>query len=66
MSVCSPAKHPSPDLWRHVIQERLSKVLELLKRELLQLKLQSKISKEVEAKVTKLQRENLLREQLKV
>lgn len=41
-------------------------MLELLKRELLQLKLQSKISKEVEAKVTMMQRQGLLREQLKV
>jgi hypothetical protein len=49
-----------------MVQERLHKTLELLKKELLQLKLQKKISKQVEDKVNTMQREVMLREQLKV
>ncbi|KAL5332806.1 Lon protease-like protein, mitochondrial [Aspergillus crustosus] len=47
------------------IEERLPKGLFLLKKELMNAQLQSKISKDVEAKIQKRQREYLLMEQLK-
>eukprot|EP00127_Corallochytrium_limacisporum_P003054 Clim_evm10s145 gene=Clim_evmTU10s145 len=47
------------------INERLNKVLVLLKKELVATKLQEKISRDVEEKVTKQQRRYLLMEQLK-
>lgn len=42
------------------------KVLEVAKRELMQLRLQSQLNKEVETKLNRLQRESILRDQLKV
>jgi Lon-like ATP-dependent protease len=48
-----------------VIEERLQKSLVLLKKELVNAQLQSKISKDVEAKIAKRQREYYLMEQLK-
>eukprot|EP00045_Choanoeca_perplexa_P013141 m.147135 g.147135 ORF g.147135 m.147135 type:complete len:965 (-) comp16252_c0_seq1:125-3019(-) len=48
------------------VKERLHKTLELLKKELLQLKLQQQISKQVEEKLNTMQREVMLREQLKM
>lgn len=48
-----------------VIEERLQKALLVLKKELLNAQLQSKISKEVEGKIAKRQREYYLMEQLK-
>eukprot|EP00730_Choanoeca_flexa_P020270 TRINITY_DN9909_c0_g1_i2.p1 TRINITY_DN9909_c0_g1~~TRINITY_DN9909_c0_g1_i2.p1 ORF type:complete len:953 (+),score=260.68 TRINITY_DN9909_c0_g1_i2:119-2977(+) len=48
------------------IKERLHKTLELLKKELLQLQLQKRLGKEVEDKLNKMQREVMLREQLKL
>ncbi|EDQ89858.1 uncharacterized protein MONBRDRAFT_16820 [Monosiga brevicollis MX1] len=48
------------------VAERLYKTLELLKKELLQLKLQAKISEEVQEKLHKHNKEALLREQLKI
>ncbi|EEH18221.1 ATP-dependent protease La [Paracoccidioides brasiliensis Pb03] len=47
------------------IQERLSKALVVLKKELMNAQLQSKISKDVEAKIQKRQREYWLMEQMK-
>ncbi|PKY22094.1 ATP-dependent protease La [Rhizophagus irregularis] len=48
-----------------VIEERLQKALLVLKKELVNAQLQSKISKEVESKIAKRQREYYLMEQLK-
>ncbi|KAI9216582.1 Lon protease C-terminal proteolytic domain-containing protein [Blastocladiella britannica] len=48
-----------------VIEERLQKALYVLKKELVNAQLQSKISKEVESKIQKRQREYFLTEQLK-
>ncbi|OZJ04516.1 Lon protease mitochondrial [Bifiguratus adelaidae] len=48
-----------------VIEERLQKALLVLKKELLNAQLQSKISKDVEGKIAKRQREYYLMEQLK-
>ncbi|CAG8554658.1 3556_t:CDS:2 [Ambispora gerdemannii] len=48
-----------------VIEERLQKSLLVLKKELVNAQLQSKISKEVESKIAKRQREYYLMEQLK-
>ncbi|KAJ9088733.1 ATP-dependent Lon protease pim1 [Entomophthora muscae] len=48
-----------------VIEERLQKALVLLKKELMNAQLQSKISKDVDAKIAKRQREYYLMEQLK-
>ncbi|ORZ34106.1 Lon protease C-terminal proteolytic domain-domain-containing protein [Catenaria anguillulae PL171] len=48
-----------------VIEERLQKALYVLKKELVNAQLQSKISKEVETKIQKRQREYYLMEQLK-
>lgn len=48
-----------------VIEERLQKSLVLLKKELMNAQLQSKISKDVDAKIAKRQREYYLMEQLK-
>ncbi|KAJ1978492.1 ATP-dependent Lon protease pim1 [Dimargaris verticillata] len=48
-----------------VIEERLQKALIVLKKELLNAQLQSKISKDVDAKIAKRQREFYLMEQLK-
>ncbi|KAI9136291.1 Lon protease C-terminal proteolytic domain-containing protein [Paraphysoderma sedebokerense] len=48
-----------------VIEERLQKSLYVLKKELVNAQLQSKISKEVESKIAKRQREYYLMEQLK-
>ncbi|KAJ1964718.1 ATP-dependent Lon protease pim1 [Dispira parvispora] len=48
-----------------VIEERLQKALLVLKKELMNAQLQSKISKDVEAKIAKRQREYYLMEQLK-
>ncbi|KNE69688.1 ATP-dependent protease La [Allomyces macrogynus ATCC 38327] len=48
-----------------VIEERLQKALYVLKKELVNAQLQSKISKEVESKIQKRQREYYLMEQLK-
>ncbi|RKP40213.1 lon protease-like protein [Dimargaris cristalligena] len=48
-----------------VIEERLQKALVVLKKELMNAHLQSKISKDVEAKIAKRQREYYLMEQLK-
>ncbi|KAI0243542.1 ATP-dependent Lon protease pim1 [Massospora cicadina] len=48
-----------------VIEERLRKALVLLKKELMNAQLQSKISKDVDAKIAKRQREYYLMEQLK-
>ncbi|KAI9292794.1 ATP-dependent protease La [Neoconidiobolus thromboides FSU 785] len=48
-----------------VIEERLQKSLVLLKKELVNAQLQSKISKDVDAKIAKRQREYYLMEQLK-
>lgn len=47
------------------IEERLSKALVVLKKELMNAQLQSKISKDVEAKIQKRQREYWLMEQMK-
>jgi Lon-like ATP-dependent protease len=47
------------------VQERLSKALVVLKKELMNAQLQSKISKDVEAKIQKRQREYWLMEQMK-
>lgn len=47
------------------IQERLSKALMVLKKELMNAQLQSKISKDVESKIQKRQREYWLMEQMK-
>ncbi|CAG8646561.1 15978_t:CDS:2 [Funneliformis mosseae] len=48
-----------------IIEERLQKALLVLKKELVNAQLQSKISKEVESKIAKRQREYYLMEQLK-
>ncbi len=48
------------------VEERLSKALTVLKKELMNAQLQSKISKDVEAKIQKRQREYWLMEQMKV
>ncbi|CAG8721007.1 1732_t:CDS:2, partial [Cetraspora pellucida] len=48
-----------------VIEERLQKALLVLKKELVNAQIQSKISKEVESKIAKRQREYYLMEQLK-
>ena len=48
-----------------IIEERLQKSLLVLKKELVNAQLQSKISKEVESKIAKRQREYYLMEQLK-
>lgn len=47
------------------VEERLHKALEVLKKELMNAKLQSKISKDVESKIQKRQREYWLMEQMK-
>ena len=47
------------------VEERLSKALTVLKKELMNAQLQSKISKDVEAKIQKRQREYWLMEQMK-
>jgi Lon-like ATP-dependent protease len=47
------------------IEDRLRKAFEVLKKELMNAQLQSKISKDVEAKIQKRQREYFLHEQLK-
>ena len=47
------------------VEERLSKALVVLKKELINVQLQSKISKDVEAKIQKRQREYWLMEQMK-
>lgn len=48
------------------VETRLSKTLDLLKREYLQCKLQHQISQEVEEKINKSRREHMLHEQLKI
>lgn len=48
-----------------VLEERLQKSLEVLKKELMNAQLQNKISKDVESKIQKRQREYYLQEQLK-
>ncbi|KAI9804518.1 MAG: ATP-dependent Lon protease pim1 [Sarcosagium campestre] len=48
-----------------VVEERLSKALMVLKKELMNAQLQSKISRDVEAKIQKRQREYWLMEQMK-
>ena len=48
-----------------LVETRLSKTMELLKRELLQCKIQNKISEEVEERVSKTRREHMLHEQLR-
>jgi Lon-like ATP-dependent protease len=48
-----------------VIEERLQKALVVLKKELLNVQLQNKISKDVDSKITKRNREYYLMEQLK-
>ncbi|ODQ50958.1 ATP-dependent protease La [Saitoella complicata NRRL Y-17804] len=47
-----------------VVEDRLQKALEVLKKELLSAQLQSKISKDIETKIAKRHKEHFLREQL--